>query len=230
MVNGLKVGRWKLVNAKKGGRRSKGIGSTRDGETRMRGACKMTRAHNGVNWGAGASNARKGQEMAFGEVDGVVGWARGSALGHHLHTGEQRWTLGGRPLKRERDSVLTEMEILVKMYNETLRPILHSGHKQPLLETISSPSPSKQVSRTQVPSFYSCSPAYLTVSKSSTHSSPATNRRANHHRDAFTRLRRTVCYSTIYPAVSKSTYLSCLALRGKLGDWSCALCRGNAEV
>jgi hypothetical protein len=39
----------------------------------------------------------------------------------------------------------------------------------------------------------------------------------------------TVCYSTIYPVVSKSTYLSSLALRGKLGD-SFPLCRGNAEV
>lgn len=106
MVNGLKVGRWKRENGKKGGRWSKGIGigieSTRDEEMRMRGACKMARAHNGVNWGAGASNARKGQETAFGEEDGVVGWARGSALGRHLHRGEQRWTLDGRPLKERK--------------------------------------------------------------------------------------------------------------------------------
>ena len=90
MVNGLKVGRWKQENAKKGGWRSKGIESTRDEERGMRGGCKMARAHNGANWGAGASNARKGQEMGFGEEDGVVGWARGSALGNHLHRGEQR--------------------------------------------------------------------------------------------------------------------------------------------
>jgi hypothetical protein len=55
MVNGVKVGRWKRENAKKGGRWSKGIGigigieSTRDEEMRMRGTCKMARAHNGVN-------------------------------------------------------------------------------------------------------------------------------------------------------------------------------------
>jgi len=77
MVNGVKVGRWKRENAKKGGRWSKGIEieieSTRDEEMKMRGACKMARAHNGVNWGAGPSNARTGQEMAFGEEDGVVG-------------------------------------------------------------------------------------------------------------------------------------------------------------
>ena len=136
MVNVLKVGRWKLENGKKGGRWSKGIESTRDEETRMRGACKMARAHNGVKWGAGAS---KGREMEFGEEDGVVGWARGSALGNHLHKGEQRWTLDGRPLKRVERQLVTKMEIIAKrkeLYNETLRPILHSGHKQPLLETI----------------------------------------------------------------------------------------------
>jgi hypothetical protein len=106
MVNGLKVGRWKRENEKKGGRRSKEIESTRDEGMRMRGACKMARAHNGVNWGADASNARKGREMGFGEEDGVVGWARGSALGHHLHRGEQRWTLDERPLeRRERQRV-----------------------------------------------------------------------------------------------------------------------------
>jgi len=114
MVNGVKEGRWKLENAKKGGRWSKGIESTRDEEMRMRGACKMARDHNGVNWGAGASNAKKGQEMAFGEEDGVVGWARGSALGHHLHRGEQRWTLGERPLKERETKLVTEMEIIVK--------------------------------------------------------------------------------------------------------------------
>jgi len=111
MVNGLKVGRWKRENAKKGGRRSKGIESRRDGEMRMRGACKMARAHNGVNWGAGASIARKGQAMGFGEEDSVVGWARGSALGHHLHKGEQRWTLGVRPLKESKTACETQMEI-----------------------------------------------------------------------------------------------------------------------
>lgn len=73
MVNGLKVDKWKQENAKKGGRWSKGIESTRDEEMRTRGACKMVQAHNDANWKAGASNARKGQEMAFGEVDGVVG-------------------------------------------------------------------------------------------------------------------------------------------------------------
>lgn len=102
MVNEVKEGRWKRENAKKGGQWSKGIGieSTRDEGMRMRGACKMGRAHNGVNWVAGASNARKGQEMAFDEEDGVVGWAR---LGDHFHRGEQRWTLGGRPsIERER--------------------------------------------------------------------------------------------------------------------------------
>jgi hypothetical protein len=105
MVNGLKVGRWKQEKATKGGWWSKGIESTRDEEIRMRGACKMARAHNGVNWRAGASNARKGQETGFGEEGGVVGWARGSALGHHLHRGEQRWTLVGMPLKEQKDSV-----------------------------------------------------------------------------------------------------------------------------
>ena len=105
MVNGLKVGRWKRENGKKGGQWSKGIGveSTKDEE--MREACKMARVHNGVNLGAGASNARKGQEMGFDEEDGVDGWARGSALGDHLHRGEQRWTLGGRPSSRDKDSV-----------------------------------------------------------------------------------------------------------------------------
>ncbi|KAI0286957.1 hypothetical protein BGY98DRAFT_942908 [Russula aff. rugulosa BPL654] len=94
------------------------------------------------------------------------------------------------------------------MYDETLRPILHSGHKQPLLETISSPSPSKQVSRTQVPSFYSCSPAYLTVSRSSTHSSPAIKQAGESSSRCFYKAKaHAVCQSTIYPAVSKSTYL-----------------------
>lgn len=60
----------------------------------------MVRAHNGVNWGAGASDARKGREMGFGEVDSVVGWGRGSGLGNHLHKGEQRWRLDEMPLKR----------------------------------------------------------------------------------------------------------------------------------
>ena len=116
----------------------------------MRGACKMAQAHDGVNRGAGASNARTGREMGFGEEDGVVGWAR---AGDHLHRGEQRWTLDGRPLKERETACDINGNIRKEMYNETLRPILHSGHKQPLLETISSPSPSKQVSRTQVPSF-----------------------------------------------------------------------------
>jgi hypothetical protein len=111
MVNGLKVGRWKRESATKGGRWSKGIESTRDEEMRMRGACKMARAHNGVNWGAGASNARKGREMGFGEEDGVVGWARGSGLGDHLRRGEQRWTLDGMPLKEERESVLQKWKL-----------------------------------------------------------------------------------------------------------------------
>ncbi|KAH8998892.1 hypothetical protein EDB86DRAFT_783997 [Lactarius hatsudake] len=43
------------------------------------------------------------------------------------------------------------------------------------------PLPRKRVGRTQVPSFttsrFSCSPAYMTVSRSSTHSSPATGGR-----------------------------------------------------
>ncbi|KAI9460959.1 hypothetical protein BJY52DRAFT_1261422 [Lactarius psammicola] len=70
----------------------------------------------------------------------------------------------------------------MEMYNETLRHNPHSGHEQPPLEIISTfPQPRKQVRRTQVPSFttsrYSCSPAYMTVSRSSTHSSPATGGR-----------------------------------------------------
>lgn len=105
-MNGLKVGRWRRENEKKGEQRSKGIESTRDGEMKMRGACKMARAHNGVSWWAGASNARKDQAMGFGEEDGVVGWARESGLGHHLRRGEQRWTLDERPSqKRERERV-----------------------------------------------------------------------------------------------------------------------------
>lgn len=99
MVNGLKVDMLKRENVKKGGRRSKGIESTRDEEMGKKGACEVARAHYDVNRRVMASNAREGQEMAFVE-DGVVGWAR---LGYHPHIKEQRWTLGGMPLKeRER--------------------------------------------------------------------------------------------------------------------------------
>ncbi len=95
MVSGLRVGRWKRENARKGGWWNKGIESTREG---MREACKIALVHNGVNSRAGARCA-EGQEMAFDEEVGVVRQAKGSAVGRHLHRGEQRWTLDGRPLK-----------------------------------------------------------------------------------------------------------------------------------
>jgi hypothetical protein len=230
MVNGLKVGRWRRENEKKGEQRSKGIESTRDEEMRMRGACKMARAHNGVNWGAGASNARKDQAMGFGEEDGAVGWGREWALGHHLHRGEQRWTLDERPSQREKDSVLTEMEILVKDVQRDIatHPTQRSqttsagNYLIPIAEQTGEPHPS--------PIVYSCSPAYfdglevLDPLRSCDKQAGESSSRCFYKAKAYT-----VCYFTVNPTVSKSTYLSCLALRGKLRG-CLALCMGNAEV
>jgi hypothetical protein len=81
----------------------------------------------------------------------------------------------------------------MEMYNKTLRPIPHSGHKQPAVGNSKSPSQSKRVSRTHVPSFTTSSVFLLSslfdgLKVLDPHQS--CNRRASHHRDAFIRLGR----------------------------------------
>jgi hypothetical protein len=153
----------------------------------MRVACKVVQAQ-GACPEAGAKCASKGREMAFGEEDGVVEQARRLALADHLHRGEQRWTLGERPLiEREtvrdrngNNSKNVQRDIAT---HPTQRSQTTSCWKLfiSIAEQTGGPHPSPIIS---------CSPAHLTVSRSSTHSSPASNRRANRHRDAFTRLRQ----------------------------------------
>ncbi len=187
MASGLKARRWKRENERKGGRLSKGIESTRDEEMRME-ACKMALAHNDVNSRAGASNARKGREMAFGEEVGVVVRARGLAQENHLHRGEQRWTLDERPLKERKvgdrngnNNNRKDVQRDIATHPTQRSQTTSAGtYLISIAEQTGEPHPS--------PILYS-SPAYLTVSRSSTHSGPVTNRRANRHRDAFTRLR-----------------------------------------
>jgi hypothetical protein len=73
------------------------------------------------------------------------------------------------------------ISLIIRLYNETLRQCPHGDHE--------GPSADSRAHRTQVPSFHtSPSPANCTVSRSSTHTSPAIDRRADHHRDAFERL------------------------------------------
>ena len=175
-MSGLKEGGWKRENEGKCEWWSKGIESTRDGEG-MRGACEVARAQEvaspGANSGAGAKCASQGQEMVFDEEGVVVGRVRGFAQAGHLHRGEQRWTLDGTPLS-ERETVCDRNGNNTKMYNETLRPILHSVYKQP---PAGNSHLHRRANRWAAPKSHrskSCSPAYLTVSRSSTHSSPAT--------------------------------------------------------
>ena len=174
-ANGLKVGGWKQENERKCEWWSKGIGSTKD-EVRVRGACKLALARRGARQGAkeGAGAKCASQEMAFGEEDGVVGWVRGFAQVDHLHRGEPRWTLDGMPLK-QRETVCD------RNGNNSIR--CTTRHCDPSHTAVTNNLCWKlfhlhrQANRWAAPKSHrskSCSPAYLTVSRSSTHSSPAT--------------------------------------------------------
>ena len=72
------------------------------------------------------------------------------------------------------------------MYNETLRRNSHSSHEEPSAKTLSHPqgtSPPHPSSIVPTTSRLVLQP-FVTVSRSSTHTSPA-NRRADPRRDAF---------------------------------------------
>jgi hypothetical protein len=207
MASGLKEGGWKRENEGKCEWWSKGIESKRYGEG-MRGAYKVARAQEGAfpgaNSGAGAKCASQGQEMVFDEEDGVVGRVRGFAQADHLHRGEPRWTLDGTPL-RERETVCDRNGNNIRCTTRHCDPSHTAVTNNLLLETLSSPSPSKQVGRTQVPSFKIMLSSLFDGLEVLDPLQSCNNRRANRHRDAFTRLRHR-CHSMNCPAVEEHTH------------------------
>ena len=220
--SGLRVGGWKRENVGKGEWRSKG---NENREMRMRVACKVVQAQ-GACPEAGAKCASKGRETAFGEEDGVVGRARRLALADHLHRGEQRWTLDERPLI-ERETVRDRNgNNSNKCTTRHCDPSHTAVTNNLLLETLhlhrrtnrwAAPKSHRVLLSSLFDGLEVLDPRQSCIKQAGESSSRC-----------FYKAKVMGCHSTNRPPVGKSTYLSRLALRGKLGLGD--LCRENAEA